>query len=166
MAGYCGFSMSNNAKLAYATGEKPVSKWTKTAIIAEFEKSGFSPDFLDILKKQSIKILRKACLGKSSWHHTSKMYNETDFYTVSVDCEESEILEMIEKVSDEIKKESEKTPEKWLVKYAVWYGNGRYKKCEWCEDVGIISGNWFISEKSGKRKNISGNWFKKIERIS
>lgn len=33
MAGYYGYSMSNNAVEAYKSGEKPFSKWTKTEII-------------------------------------------------------------------------------------------------------------------------------------
>lgn len=32
MAGYNGFSMSNNAVAAYEDGEKPLSKWTKADI--------------------------------------------------------------------------------------------------------------------------------------
>ena len=32
MAGYNGFSMSNNAVTAYEDGEKPLSKWTKADI--------------------------------------------------------------------------------------------------------------------------------------
>lgn len=37
MAGYNGFSMSNNAVAAYESGEKPISKWTKTDIIEAIE---------------------------------------------------------------------------------------------------------------------------------
>ena len=29
MAGYCGYSMSNNAVAAYDEGKKPISKWKK-----------------------------------------------------------------------------------------------------------------------------------------
>lgn len=32
MAGYNGWSMSNNAVEAYSNGEKPLSKWTKADI--------------------------------------------------------------------------------------------------------------------------------------
>ena len=34
MAGYKGFSMSNNAVAAYESGEKPISKWTKREILS------------------------------------------------------------------------------------------------------------------------------------
>ena len=37
MSGYCGYSMSNNAISAYNSGEKPMSKWTKVAILEEIK---------------------------------------------------------------------------------------------------------------------------------
>lgn len=37
MAGYSGYSMSNNAVDAYESGEKPRSKWTKAAILNAIE---------------------------------------------------------------------------------------------------------------------------------
>lgn len=33
MAGYYGYSMSNNAVEAYENGEMPISKWTKKEIV-------------------------------------------------------------------------------------------------------------------------------------
>ena len=45
MAGYNGWSMSNNAVAAYEDGEKPLSKWTKADIfdaIKEQEKTTLS----------------------------------------------------------------------------------------------------------------------------
>ena len=41
MAGYNGWSMSNNAVAAYEDGEKPLSKWTKA-------------DIFDAIKEQEI----------------------------------------------------------------------------------------------------------------
>ena len=38
MAGYNGWSMSNNAIEAYENGEKPLSKWTKTDIFEAIEE--------------------------------------------------------------------------------------------------------------------------------
>lgn len=57
MAGYYGFSMSNNAVRAYVCGEAPASKHAPvpTALVRQF-------------------------CTRSSWHHTSKKYNETDFF--------------------------------------------------------------------------------------
>ena len=38
MAGYNGWSMSNNAVEAYANGEKPLSKWSKADILEAIEE--------------------------------------------------------------------------------------------------------------------------------
>lgn len=35
MAGYSGWSMSNNAVTAYEDGEKPLSRWTKVDILIQ-----------------------------------------------------------------------------------------------------------------------------------
>lgn len=37
MAGYCGYSMSNNAVSAYRCGEMPLSKWLKSDLIDSIE---------------------------------------------------------------------------------------------------------------------------------
>lgn len=39
MAGYNGYSMSNNAVAAYEDGEMPLSKWSKTAILEVIEEN-------------------------------------------------------------------------------------------------------------------------------
>lgn len=38
-SGYSGFSMSNRAVEAYENGEKPISKWTKTAFFEELNEN-------------------------------------------------------------------------------------------------------------------------------
>ena len=79
MAGYKDdYSMSNNAADAYEAGEKPLSKWTKNNIIATVGK-----DVIDRnpqLKALNLKELRAIFLTQDGWHHTSKFYNETNFY--------------------------------------------------------------------------------------
>ena len=91
--------MSNNAVNAYEQGEKPLSKWTKADLLNEFEKGlptlsdylkDLYKDILSInlvekLKKLSLKELKNLLLTKSSYHHTSKYYNATDFYKVDVE---------------------------------------------------------------------------------
>lgn len=56
MAGYNGFSMSNNAVSAYENGEKPLSKWTKKNIIGAIEVALAEDDLtlncnMELLKK-------------------------------------------------------------------------------------------------------------------
>lgn len=82
-AGYYKYSMSNNAVDAYANGEMPLSKWTKTAILRELQDLEVSQDIIKIAKTLPLTDLKAIFLYKSSWHHTSKMYNRTDFYSVN-----------------------------------------------------------------------------------
>lgn len=84
-SGYVGYSMSVRACEAYDEGEMPKSKWTKAKMIEavhsaceEFEVE--YPDNLAKLKRDEIFAHLFTC---SSWHHTSMMCNETDFYAVS-----------------------------------------------------------------------------------
>ncbi len=116
MAGYDGYSMSNNARSAYACGEKPLSKWTKTEILEAVreiaEENELNIDF-DLFSKISAKILKSEFLEKSSWHHTSKFYNCTDFYSIDeekvINLTNSEILELskIRTKSEKPKKSAE-----------------------------------------------------------
>lgn len=119
MAGYKGYSMSNNAVAAYEDGEKPLSKWTKREIIRELyefaESEGINvPDF----EKLTLSELRENFLEKSSWHHTSSHYNETDFYRIdekSVKNAEEIVMLLESRVSkvkrtDKEKTEKEKNP--------------------------------------------------------
>ena len=101
MAGYYGYSMSNNAASAYSSGEMPMSKWTKKAIfeyITDNLEGG--DDFVEWLmdNKFSLEFLRENLLSYEGWHHTSKFFNKTHFYSVDLDyCEmlmsdESEVV--------------------------------------------------------------------------
>lgn len=83
--GYSGNSMSNRAVSAYSNGEMPLSKWTKSKILA-----GVSAYFVgktgkmlvEKLKKMTLRELAEKFLTKTSWHHTSKFANPTNFYSV------------------------------------------------------------------------------------
>ena len=86
MSGYSGFSMSNNAVSAYRDGKKPLSKWTKKAILEaleeECEHGNVPKEALDLAKGMTVKELKEKVLECTEWHHTSKFYNRTDFYSV------------------------------------------------------------------------------------
>lgn len=87
MAGYRNYSMSNNAVAAYEDGEKPLSKWTKQAIIDEIQDNyndyelTFDMELFAKLKKSDMELY----LNYSSKHHTSSYYNYTDFYSIDYD---------------------------------------------------------------------------------
>lgn len=78
--GYIGQSMSVNAVSAYDEGEKPLSKWTKHDIIDKLEE--IQPSNIDFLKTWNLKKMKANLLEEDGWHHTSKYFNETYFYSV------------------------------------------------------------------------------------
>lgn len=103
MAGYFGYSMSNNAVEAYENGSKPFSKWTKADIFELIEDENLELNCsIDKLKKVPVKILKEICLKYSSWHHTSNHYNKTDFYSIDYDSIENLTDEKLDKLQDGI----------------------------------------------------------------
>lgn len=104
MAGYNGYSMSNNAVTAYENGEMPLSKWTKREII--FAISNINTDVDEnLVKKLTKQTLQDEFLSLSSWHHTSKFYNQTNFYEIDEEAVEEltneKLKEMIEEQNEE-----------------------------------------------------------------
>lgn len=120
---YVGYSMSLNAAIAYENGEKPISKWTKEALLsAAGEKA-------EMLKKLTTSEIRDLILYRSSWHHTSSHYNATDFYAI----DEEKVEEITENTIQRIisgRKPRETKPKEtprtvWAeVTYTIW--EGRY----------------------------------------
>lgn len=148
--GYFGFSMSNRAVEAYEDGEMPLSKWTKAEMIERAEELieeyeiTLHCDF-EKVKKLCAPELKEYLLHHSSWHHTSKCCNETDFYEIDLDWLEQVTDEELDRIAEEakIKREQAKSVEKRSVKYrgdlfySEWYNKGRtcYDYC--LKDVNI-----------------------------
>ncbi len=164
MAGYSMWSMSNNAVEAYKSGEKPISKWTKTAILNAISDMGY--DF-PLLKKVKLVILRKYILENTAYHHTSIYYRKTQFY-----CPDSCILE---KLTDDtilewiaegeaLEKPKKPAPEKWECEFLEWSGTRNYPVAKEVIAVGEIRGNWFYLP-NGKRKLTTARGFRMIRRI-
>jgi hypothetical protein len=83
-AGYDGQSMSIRAREAYAAGEMPKSRWTKAAMVEAIRDWCADADRVMLpevegLRKDEI-FSRFFCC--TSWHHTGKYANPTDFYGV------------------------------------------------------------------------------------
>ena len=80
MNGYIGYSMSVRAAEAYENGSAPLSKWTKERAARVLLENGVNFDaerfFSGDWKKE---------LAFDSWHHTSKFFNRTDFYSFDFD---------------------------------------------------------------------------------
>lgn len=169
MAGYHNYSMSNNAVQAYNTGEKPLSKWTKTAIVEALEEQEAPAEFIQAVKRQPLAALKQALLYQSSWHHTSKKYNRTNFYSVKeVDSDNAtEFLQLIQEKASETKdgakEKANEQPQRVLVSYVVWEGTRRHPKAREVQAKGTILGNWFTGD-DGTRKKVDGNYFKIIGR--
>lgn len=169
MAGYNGFSMSNNAVAAYEDGEKPLSKWTKTDIFdAINEQEVELKCSIEKLKKLPVKVLKEVCLTYSSWHHTSNHYNKTDFYSLDVDRIENLTDDKIEELLLDYKTgkkvESKPSEEKWGCAFLEWSGSRKHPVATEVIEEGIIKGNWFY-RKDGSKKKTTANGFRFIKQI-
>ena len=169
MAGYYHYSMSNNAIEAYGNGEKPLSKWTKTDIIEAIESSGIELQCsMEKLRKLPVKILKEQCLYNSSWHHTSKHFNETNFYTLDEDrlssITDSEIDQMLDKHKADKNINARPTEEKWKCAFLEWSGSRKHPKATEIIEEGVIKGDWFY-RKNGSKKKTTANGFRFIEKI-
>ncbi|MDN5653715.1 MAG: hypothetical protein L0G46_01305 [Kocuria sp.] len=71
--------MSNRAVNAYEDGEKPISKFTRQDLT---DINSLIPEVEAPLTVTELKGMLKRW-GASSWHHTSKRANKTQFYAVS-----------------------------------------------------------------------------------
>lgn len=173
-SGYDGYRMSNRAVTAYDYGEMPLSKWTKKEII---NRINYFADDLEVnidtsnLEKCKKDVLKDYFLYNSSWHHTGKYCNKTEFYDVDDDKVETLTEEIINNLVSKSKskpKENKKTekvtaPTKYYkVEYLDWYQRG---KCNQVIDFGEVEGIWFYPTDGGKKK-IDANGFRLIEEIS
>lgn len=163
-SGYKGFSMSNRAVEAYKDGEMPLSKWSKQLIIDEvLEYDHFTKDDL---KKYTKKVLTGYFLKRSSWHHTGKFCNETDFYSINSNRAENGSIDDLEELKEYCKKETKKVEKlkvtKAKAKYLEWSGSRSHPKATEVEDYAVIIGNWAYFT-GGNKKSLSSNGFKIIE---
>ena len=150
---YIDYSMSVNAALAYEEGEKPLSKWTKSVILAAVGEKA------EILSPLNLNELRDLVLYRSSWHHTSKLYNRTDFYAVDEDKLEEVTEETVRQIiaNRKPRETKRKEPPRTIhaeVTYTVWLGNyARYKRPKTVtETVTYLSGAKQIETSYGTKR--------------
>ncbi len=176
MAGYDGYSMSNNAVLAYDTGEKPISKWSKAVILEEIQEQiqdgyadGIELDF-ELVSKLTKDELIKIFLNQSSWHHTSSTYNKTYFYEVRIDEDTNNqainnVIAMRE-ANKTIKQEKvEPTLYYANVAYGEWVGSFKNPKLVEFKAQAIIKENVAYLLPNGKRKMINGKHFYILSKV-
>lgn len=91
--GYFHYSISWNAIRAYEEGLLPTSKMVK------YLKKRFPRTFRGLDTK-----IFKACVPVEEWHHTSKMYNETPFYSIQNVYEVRHVLKKVIHLKKEVDK--------------------------------------------------------------
>ena len=130
-SGYHGFSMSNRAVEAYNNDEKPFSKWTKQDILDVIEEYKQESDDLAVLyelAKVRADVLKAHLLHKSSWHHTGKFCNCTDFYSIDFDLIDGLDLKTVKAWRlEKIKKEVEQV-KRYECVYLEWSGTRKHPK--------------------------------------
>lgn len=131
MAGYMGFSMSINAYNAYCNGEKPKSKWTKQEMLDCIEE--IDANVATLARRLTTQELRYYCLKRTSWHHTSKYFNATDFYSINEDFIEKLSASIIDDIIRDRKPRAKKEIVSNLyitayVRYDNWEGTRKHPK--------------------------------------
>ena len=162
--GYIGNKMSVRAYEAYESGEKPLSKWTKTAIINTVLDYRDDFGYDELKSKDALKVF----LTYSSWHHTGSYFNETAFYSLDesfIENEKDYIIQVLNEKVKELKKEKEEKKilklQKCKFKYIEWAGTRKHPKAIEKESYGIINGSW-IYYKDGK-KSLNGKYIHVVE---
>ena len=164
MAGYYNYSMSNNAVWAYENGEMPLSKWTKSSIL---EACG---DKAEMLKPLTVAELRAEVLICSSWHHTSKHYNRTDFYMIDVEklseITNEDVATIVARRQPKQKAvKAERKTVKAEVTFTVWVGQYRnYRRPKTItEVVKFTEGDKMVETSCGKKRMSSMERIRIIE---
>ena len=165
-AGYIGCSLSEGASDAYSQGERPLSKWSKQDIIDEVVDLSDGRFIESELKKFTKQVLQDAFLSESSWHHTSRCANITDFYSVDeLKLEEITLDSLITIAERSAQAETKiKKPtqiKKGKIVYEEWEGSRRYGKFVQHEGYCLVIDNWCYLE-DGKKKDIFGTHVKPV----
>lgn len=109
-SGYAGASMSVRAKAAYESGEMPMSKWTRGAIISAIKDycADFDLAYNPEIESMSRTKLAEAYLEYKSWHHTGRFARETEFFGLNEDAISADFPEM---TPDQIAERDDKAAE-------------------------------------------------------
>lgn len=95
-SGYAGASMSVRARDAYESGEMPMSKWTRSAIISAIKDycADFDLAYNPEIESKSRTQLIGDYLEYKSWHHTGRFARETEFFGLNEDAVCADFPEM------------------------------------------------------------------------
>lgn len=160
-SGYNGYRMSKRATEAYGNGEKPLSRWTKKEMLEWIDD--------ERIRKYPLSVLKSYFLRMSSWHHTSRFANSTDFYSIDWDRVGHIDFGELERLAKEEKKKQsgneDKKPRKAIVSYGEWEGTKRHPRLVRKKEYAVIMGRWAYLE-SGRRKDTTGSHFESCEFLS
>lgn len=174
--GYSGISMSNNAVAAYASGEKPISRWKKQDIIKELKSRNVSDEFIKAASYINLSVLKNFLLYKKLYHHTGMRFNETDFYAlkdIPLDKEADLLQEMVmlqkeykkNKDGKNLRNKSNKSTSKFIlaeIEYMKRTADGKHSYT--ISGEGIINGDRCYL-KDRHRKKVSGKDFYIINKL-
>lgn len=109
-SGYVGAAMSIRAQAAYESGEMPMSKWTRGAIISAIKDycADFELAYDPKIETMSRTKLADAYLEYKSWHHTGRFARETEFFGLNEDAVCADFPEM---TPDQIAERDDKAKE-------------------------------------------------------
>ena len=158
MAGYDYYNgKSNNAVDAESRGYMVSSKLTK-------KLKKFFPSITARIIKDTI--------DASEWHHTSKCYNETNYYHYYDVLDQLASLEKRQEIRQKIRttKEEKQNKKSLGIKKVKWieWGRGNYNKIvaydrQYVGEVIQISKEWILLVGINKRKNIFGKHVEILE---
>ena len=172
MAGYCGYSKSNNAVQAERNNKFPKSKWTKELILKVLsEEVEENDEKFQFLANKPAAFLKDFLLVSYEWHHTSSYYNCTEYYevrdlyswTLSEIQEQFEIYQAAKRAEKQEKAARKEETSIYECEFLVWSGTRKHPKAETIRETGEIKGNWFYS--SYGKKLITANGFKILREV-
>lgn len=142
MAGYNGFSKSNNAIEAESCGRYPLVKAAQV-IAANY----------NVTIKNAKEWLEQR--GTHEYHHTSKMYNVVNYYDTNLDDDQIEDLRSFVAPVSSFKP---KVFENQIINWLEWGGTRKHPRAVCRTGIGTVE---IISERTARVKLASGHVFDK-----
>lgn len=181
-SGYVGHSRSVRSEQAIESHEIPLSMMNRVRIddFLREHKDMFNDDSYEFLSELSVfkwKFVAEKLEGRSSWHHTSSYFNETNHYDLLQvaykGLEEREDLDVLYKEFQQENNDMERDVVYGVMQVQEWGGSRRRPRLIGHKGVaGVVKGDW-LYHKDGhnvhgftSKNKISANkveWLKKFD---
>jgi hypothetical protein len=152
--------MSVRAANAYERGERPISRWSKRAILDAALNEGFGADDEKKLAAYPLPALRAALLSPSGWHHTSKMF---DADPADADALFPRLDALAADARQAKAEHDEARPVKALIEYGEWEGSRSHPRLVTSTSRAVIVGGWAVLA-DGRRKRLAGRHMRVLAR--